>query len=338
EKLAVFVIGASGSMSSSSATVIAERILLRALAEKGQITAMPDPLKLSPRAEKTPKGELLDFVSGYYANYNTFMRIRRGPDNSLNIARYDAGMKGWKDWMTGLKLRDDGWFTGNANPAGSFSFKEAGDRQYLVVRSAKGYGHYQENLIYGQRVAAAGVLPVVWRNRLGKKWLLTNEHPDFSDKWASPLMQLHAVDNLLITDWGGFQIVNPFFSDSRAAMMLLIPQLSGRDINDVVTEIRAGEEWLRLGSYTFCPLETIQMLHAGNNKIVINATGHSEWRLLEAVSGKAVFITPGATRGCWRIYDSNFKQIETGRGEKRIMLSVGKYYLLFHNTANVNVL
>ena len=338
EKLAVFVIGASGSISSSSATIIAERILLRALAEKGRIAAMPDPLKLSPRAEKTPKEELLNSVSGYYANYNTFMRVQRSPDNSLNIARYDASINRWKDWMTGLKLRDDDWFTSDANPSGSFSFRVGEGRQYLVVRSVKGYGHYQDDLIYGQRIAAAGDLPIAWKSRLGKKWLLTNEHPDFLDKWASPLMQLHAVDNLLFADWGGFQVVNPFFSDSRAGTMLLIPQVSGRDINDVVIEIRGGEEWLRFGSYICCPRETIQTLQAGNNKIDINTAGLAEWRLLEATSEKTVTITPGTAGGCWKIYDSNLKQIETGKGAKCVMLSGGKYYLLFHNTANVRVL
>jgi len=338
EKLAVFVIGASGNISSSSASIIAERILLRALAEKGRIATMPAPLKPSPRAEKTPKKELLDSASGYYANNDTFMRVRISPDNSLNVARYNASINCWKDWMTGLKLRNDDWFASDANPAVSFSFKAAAGRQYLIVRSVKGYGHYQDDLIYGQRVAAAGDLPIAWKNRLGKKWLLTNEHPDFLDKWASPLMRLHAVDNLLFIDWGGFQVVNPFFSDSRAGMMLLIPQLSGRDINDVVTETRGGEEWLRFGSYAFCPRETIQALHAGNNKITINTAGLAEWRLLEAASGKTVTITPGTAGGRWKIYDSNFQQIETGTGAKSVTLSGGKYYLLFHNTANVKVL
>ena len=44
EGLAVVVMGASGSFSSGSATIIAERILLMALAEKGRIAAMPAPL------------------------------------------------------------------------------------------------------------------------------------------------------------------------------------------------------------------------------------------------------------------------------------------------------
>ena len=98
------------------------------------------------------------------------------------------------------------------------------DGDTSFIRSVEGYGHYQDDLIYGQQVAAAGVLPAAWSGRLGKKWLMTNEHPEYSAKWASPLMQLHAVDNLLFADAGGLQIVNPFFSDSRAGMMLLIPQ------------------------------------------------------------------------------------------------------------------
>ena len=36
------------------------------------------------------------------------------------------------------------------------------------------------------------------------------------------------------------------------------------------------------------------------------------------------------------IYDSNFKQIETGEGKKGVTPSGGKYYFFFHKGANVN--
>lgn len=77
EGLAAFVMGASGTFDSDSANIIAERILLRALAERGRIAAMPSPLTLLARPEKTPTDEVLNSVSGYYANNNTFMRVQR---------------------------------------------------------------------------------------------------------------------------------------------------------------------------------------------------------------------------------------------------------------------
>ena len=47
EGLAVVVMGASNGFGSGNATVIAERILLRALVEKGRIAAMPTPFEFS---------------------------------------------------------------------------------------------------------------------------------------------------------------------------------------------------------------------------------------------------------------------------------------------------
>jgi hypothetical protein len=334
EGLAVIVMGASGSFSSSSATIIAERVLLRALAEKGRIAEMPTPLNLSPRPEKTPTDELLNSVSDYYANNNTLMRVQK-QSNSLNIASYDTNLNGWKDLMTGLKLRDDDCFSSDDNPSESFSFKTAEGRQYMVIRSVGGYGHYQDNLIYGQQVAAAGAIPAAWNSRLSKKWLMTNEHPEYSDKWASPLMQLTAVDSLLFANTGALQVVNPFFSDSRAGMMLLIPQLNGKELDDVVIETRTGEEWICFGSYLYRPQETMQAL--SNGTVIIGAEGLAEWRSIDATGTKTVTIIPAVAGGRWKIYTSDFTKMETGEGTKSVTLSGGTYYLLFHNTANVNL-
>jgi CubicO group peptidase (beta-lactamase class C family) len=343
EGLAVVVLGASGNFHSNNAAVIAERILLRALAEKGRIAAMPQPLSLSPRPLKTPASGQLDAVSGYYATNTALIRVQKGSGNSLNITKYDAGTNKWTDLLTGLdvmtefKLRDDDRFAGDADASKSVSFTIADGRQYLIMRSVMGYGHYQDDLMYGQQVAAAGSIPASWSGRLGKKWLMTNEHPDFSDKWESPVMQLFAYDNLLFADKGGLQIINPFFNDFRASMMLLIPQLNSRDIDDVVIETRAGDEWIRFGSYLYRPWETIQALV--NGTVSIGAEGLAEWRSLDAAGiTKTVAITPAVAGGRWRIYSSTFEQKETGVGAKIVTLSGGTHYLLFHNTANVNVM
>jgi CubicO group peptidase (beta-lactamase class C family) len=336
EGLSVVVMGASGSFSSSSATVIAERILLRALVEKGRIAAMPAPLNLSSRLEKTPPEGLLNSVIGYYACNDTFMRVQR-QSSTLNLAYYDPSSNDWKDMIAGLRLRDDDRFTSDADPSQSVSFKTADGRQYLVIRSADGYGHYQDDLIYAQQVAAAGPLPAAWSSRLGKKWLMTNEHPEFSSKWASPLMQLLAVDNLLFAMTGGVQVVNPFFSDSRASMMLLIPQKQGKELDDVVIETRAGDEWIRFGSYLYRPQETVQAL--SNGTVTIGADGLAEWRSLDAAGiTKTITITPAVAGGRWKIYNGDFTKVESGEGTKSVTVSGGRHYFLFHDTANVQVM
>lgn len=327
EGLAVVVMGASGSFGSGSATVLAERLLLRALAEKGRIV-MPAPLNLSPRPVRAPSPGLLDSVSGTYANNNTLMRVQKQSDNSLNIDTFSA-TKGWTPMKTGLRLRDDERFSSDESPSMSYSFKTADDRRYLIVRYVTGYGHYQDEIVYGQQIAAAGPLPASWNNRLGKVWLVTNAVPD-ADTWESPSIRLNSFDDLLLLDRGGIQTVNPSFSTSTAGMMLLIPQIYGRDLDDVAIENHTDGEWIRLGSFLYRPPETIPALVAGSNYVSIGSQGLAEWRTIDATGAtKTISIPPDAR---WEIYTSSFERIEN-----KTVLSGDTYYLIFHNAAKVYV-
>jgi len=327
EGLAVVVMGTSGSFASGSATVIAERILLRALAEKGRIE-MPSRLNPSPRPLQAPSSGRLDSVSGYYANKDTLMRVQKQSDNSLNIDTFSA-VKGWTPLKTGLRLRDDNRFSSDESPSLSYSFKTADDRHYLIIRYVTGYGHYQDEIVYGQQIAAAGPLPASWNNRLGKVWLVTNAVPD-SDAWESPSIRLNAFADLLLLNRGEIQAVNPSFSNSTAGMMLLIPQIYGRDLDDVVMENHTDGEWIRLGSFLYRPQETIPALGAGGNSVSIGSQGLAEWRTIDATAvTKTITITPDAR---WGIYNSNFERIEN-----KMVLSGDTYYLIFHDAASVNV-
>lgn len=336
EGMAVVVMGASNGFGSGSATIIAERILLRALVERGRIPAMPAKLSLSPRPPKTPTPEQLEAIIGYYANNDTFMRAQKQPDNSVNLDRYEAAGGTWQNWKTGLKLRDDDHFSSDADPSLSFSFITAEGRQYLTIRYTTGYGHYQDYIIQGEKITSSGI-PTAWNLRLGKKWLLTNDHAD-SSLWELPLLQLTAADNLLFANRGGLQILNPRVSDTRTSMMLLIPQIFGRDLDDVVMENRTGSEWLRFGSYLYCPVESIPALGAGSNVVDIGEEGLAEWRTIDATVPRAVTIAPSAAGGAWKVFNSDFQQTEAGNGAKSLTLSGGYFYLLFHDGGNINVL
>ncbi len=338
EKLAVIVMGASGGFTSSKATIIAERILLRALTAKKRIDAMPEPLSLSPLPEKTPPAGFLDSLTGHYSNYNTFVLVEKQPDNSLSIKKYDSGTGSWIDLQTGLTLRNDDRFSNNENPSRSFSFITSEGRQYLVARMTYGYGHYRDDLIYAQRIAAAGALPGAWAARVGPRWLMVNEHPE-SEKWESPLMRFHGVDDLLFCEWDGLQAVDPFTNPpdyTVAGMMLLIPQLEGRDLNDAVIESREGHEWIRFGSYLYRPLSTVDALCDGT--VTIGFDGFSEWRSVDA-GGTTItaHVTPLDPAGRWKVYDDGFNKIEAGEGTQSFTLSDGMYYLLFHDSAGVDV-
>ncbi len=334
EKLGVVVAGASGGFNSGKANIIAERILLKALEQRGRIPSMPERLNLSSRPEAAATDAFLDSVSGHYANSTVFFQVRKKA-GSLDLVSYDAATGGWKELMTGLKHRDDGRFATDSDPSRSVSFITAEGRRYLVLRTVNGYGHYQDDIIMAQQVAAAGGLPAPWASRSGKTWLLTNEHPESPFKWAAPLMQLPAVDGFLLADTGALQVVDPSFSDSRAAMMLLIPQMQGKELDDVVIEARGAEEWIRFGSYLYRPFETVPVLTGG--PVTIGAEGLGEWRLLDATGVTRTVAVSAAPTGSWRIYDSGFTEIERGRGSKNLTLSNGIFYLLFHHDANVNL-
>jgi len=302
--------------------------------EKGRLGAMPVPLNLSSLPEIAPTDELLDSITGHYANSTIFMRVQK-QSNALNLDRYDAVTKSWINIVTGLKLRDDDRFASDDAPSQSFSFIKADGRQYLVNRFVDGLGHYQDDLISAQQVAAAGDLPAAWSGRTGKKWLMTNEHPEYSDKWANPLMQLPAVDNLLFARTGGLQVVNPLPSDTTAGMMLLIPQKNGKELDEVVIETRSNEEWIRFGSYLYRPQETLPALVS--ETVTIGADGLAQWRSVKITGSKTIIITPATDEGYWRIYNSDLQLKETGKGTRSVTLSTGTYYFLFHSTASVLV-
>ncbi len=171
--------------------------------------------------------------------------------------------------------------------------------------------------------------------RAGKTWLLTNEHPDNSDKWVYPLLRLPTVNNLLFAYTGGLQVVDPSLSNTRANMMLLIPQQLGGELDDVVIETRGGEDWVHYsGSYFYRPKDTVQALT--NGTVSIGSEGLSEWRYLNATSAtKTITIIPASSSGSWRIYNSDFSTMQTGSGTQTVALSGDGYYLVFHTTATV---
>lgn len=333
EKLAVFVVGASGNFGSDHAVVLAERVMLDALKEKGRIASLPAKLSAKTLPVKPVSVVQLKHVSGYYANSAGLMRVRRGPGHTLDISQYDAGTRTWKTWQAGLRMRAGNRFSRAEEPLKSFWFVAGDGRYYLVSRSVAGYGHYQDNEIIAQKVSEQRPVPTVWKARLDREWLLANDNPA-SEGWLEPSTGLLRIANLLL--YGGAQAVDPFLSSTRAGMRLVIPQIKGRDLNDVVIEKRGGQEWLRIGSFLFRPRDGAGILKAGRNSIVVASDSTAEWRFVDLSGGSTLLgINPDTPDGTWRIYDGSLKHVETGKGKKDVTLPGGKYYLVFHHNALV---
>jgi len=126
-------------------------------------------------------------------------------------------------------------------------------------------------------------------------------------------------------------IVDASASDTVATMMLIIPQLNGRDLEDLDIVEHDGAEWTRYGSYMHQPLASVPVLPRGATEVVtIGPEGFAEWRAVASdVTPVQVTIT---TTGAWHLYDPAFTTVANGKGSDVAWLPAGKglaYMTLF---------
>jgi CubicO group peptidase (beta-lactamase class C family) len=349
-QLGIVVLTDSGP-GSDRAIAVAERVLLRALNENGRIAAFPSPLlPVVPPVAPVPEG-LLAAIAGEYATDSVIVQLRAQPDGSLLVSsRSDAG---WTPMGSPLKYRHDGWFASDQDPLKALKVVDADllgvPTQYILSRAPNGYGHYLDFGVFSQRVRRKpGNLSGAWRGRLSSTWLVVNENPDeLSWNGMDPRLRLATVPNLegLIavrppsdvpapaaghTDTR-FHIVDASASDTVATMMLIIPQLNGRDLDDLNIVQRDGAEWTRFGSYIHRPLASVPVLPKGANEVVtIGPEGYAEWRAVASdVTPVQVTIT---TTGAWHLYDPAFTTVANGKRNAATSLPAGNglgYLTLF---------
>jgi CubicO group peptidase (beta-lactamase class C family) len=325
-QLAAVVIVASGS-GSGQANAIAQRVLLRALAETRLIRAFPSPLPaVVPPVQAVPDS-VLAAIAGQYATFNLIFRIEPQPDGSLRV--FILSDDGWssRGEPHPFKYRGDGWFSADENPRKSLKVIDAGGTRYIVQRQPDGHQHYLNEEVLAQEVRGEGGLSAAWRARLSRTWLLVNESPDsLSTEPRLRLATAPELDGLVAvrpTNDGGFFVVDPSSSDTVATMMLVAPQLAGRDLNDLDIVVRDGEEWTRFGSYVHRPLEGVPLLPAeATTTITIGLEGYAEWR---AVATDATPLTVEIeTTGAWRIYDPAFTRHASGKGRAHVVLPAAR--------------
>src|SRR5437867_5668889 len=326
--------------------VVAERVLLRALDENGRIAAFPSPLlPVVPPVAPVPDG-LLAAIAGEYAQGSVIVQLQPQPDGSLLVSlRSDAG---WTQSGSPLKYREDGWFASDQDPLKAFKVVDADllgvPTQYILNRAPAGYGHYLDFGVFAERVRRRpGNLSAAWQARLSSTWLVVNENPDeLAWNGMDPRLRLATVPNLdgLIAvrppakpaeGHIDAHIVDASASDTVATMMLIIPQLNGRDLDDLDIVERDGAEWTRFGSYMHQPLASVPMLPNGATEVVtIGPEGYAEWRAVASdVTPVQVTIT---TTGAWHLYDPAFTTVANGKGSDVACLPAGNgfgYLTLF---------
>ena len=321
--------------------MLAERILLQALVERGRLAALPQPLTATsiPAATQSSAAPVAP-MPGVYAAADDIYRLQPQADGTVAMSNYANGI--WDDDAAHLKMRADGFFSSDTEPLVSYRPVVVQGRHYLTRRTPSGMGHYLRELPWLQKLDTKAPLSAAWQNRLGRRWLIVNEPASsWLMMYASPALTLSSIPDLpgyIVTnaDVKGKenQIADASTSDSVALMCLKIPVAFGRDLDDVVIVPRADEEWLRVGSGVFRPAASVAPLAAGASVLFIGTEGYAEWRSVAASAIAQTITLLGAT--AWKLYDSEFTLQASGDGSDRAQLPAHDRpcYLLVYGNPN----
>jgi CubicO group peptidase (beta-lactamase class C family) len=343
EGLAVLVMGTKGG--AYEPLTIAQRVMLRALAESGRIPEFPAPVPAWVVPEATAPAGLLASMAGVYAQYEKVTQVRPEPDGSLTTLVLRNGA--FEPVLAGLRYRSDGWFTASSYPVASVRLVEAGGRQYLAGRGPTGTKTYVDQSLSDQKVQGSTTpLSRAWAGRLGRRWLVVNDTSDSAlfSLGGTPVFALTAIPELpglvvaLAAQVPTVQVLDPSASDSTARMMVVIPGNNGRDLNDLDVVLRGGEEWVRWGSFLHRPLETVPVLPRGAvTPVAIGPEEYAEWRSVQGGASAATVAVSGAT--AWRFYDASFRLLGNGAeaGEVALPAGAGPGYLLVYGVAGGSV-
>ncbi len=313
EKLGAVVFGAAGSMektfASSHAMKIANRILLRALVERGSLSEMPDPLSEDPLPILEVPGEDRANYPGVYASSFGICGLRYQEDDSITLQGFDG--TDWTPLYENFKLRSDGWYAADDDPVTALKLLTASGRRYVALRRPGVSPHYSFSTLIGERLDEnAPPMASVWEARLGETWLPVNMDLSlgYPEKNTAPGMQLGALPDLegylrgnqILT-----QMIPP--SESRLDGKFLIVPDNVRGMEDAAMEIWNGQEWMRLGSYLYRPLSEVPLLEEGERGVSISSQGFGEWFRLPSSGELSI---SGST--FWFLYDAEGREITSG--------------------------
>ena len=316
EGISAAVTGASG-INSGVASAIAQKILARALVERGRLAAMPVSAAQPALAEAKLPPEVRKNLPGVYVTFNKVYKLGFSPEGVLSMQIYMNGA--WVNAIEGMTYRDDGWFSPSLEgaPPVDLMWVAADGRDYLAVRMPGANGWYRSIMLFAQKIGPAAPLSPVWKSRLGKAWLPVNyiAKDDYLAPGMDPRVLLQAIEGadgyVFSTSPDGIMTTRPApeSDDSESCFFILIPQINGRDLYDVNIIRRGDEEWLRQSSTLYRPLETVPTAVSGENAFKIGQEGFAEWLHLPA---GAQFKTTGAS--ALKLYDEDFAQLDTEPG------------------------
>jgi CubicO group peptidase (beta-lactamase class C family) len=318
--LAVVVLQATNQ---DSTLKTAERVLLRALAERG-LVRFPSPLARQALPEAVPPAGFAARTTGTFAKYDSVMRLETDDGATFRLVPVvEPAPPQVTPLFDGLRYREDGWLTSDAVPLASFQVRNGGGRTYLVVRGAGGYGHYLDEYHFAQKVEGPGGVAPAWLARTADAWVPVNEDPA-SIAWTDGVLAFSLVPHgalpgyLAVTIGGAAPSLvdaSPGGStDARAPSVIVMPGGLGRDVNDLEAVDVDGEPGLRFSGWLLRNASTIPPLpRATTTPVTIGPDGHAVWRAVDpSGDGVAVRFT-GAT--AWKTFDAGFTLVGHGAGD-----------------------
>ena len=315
--------------------VMAENIILAALVDKGVLHSMPKSIAKKLSSPVVPSKAILNSVVGYYASYSELFKVTSLPDKNIQIHIRNQGK--WTPLIKKLSYQKTGSFASRDNPFYEFHFQEADGKKYLVMRFLK--GHYFVEIPIAQHLQKTEALSPAWIRRLGKEWLLADEIANSYTFYFSnyPKLNIETLEDLpgFLFLWQPGDYLTLFAGSEQdiAYMNLQIPINSGRDLSDLEVVRKGEEEWLRCSGYLYRPLETIPYLEYGTSmQLTVREQYITEWVHLEKPVTGANIELKVSSDARWKIYNSRFKQIASGRGSTSIFLGIGKetYFLALY--------
>ena len=330
-KLGVVVLMASNKTSSDMVIKVGERVLLRALVDKGTLAAMPARLPQNPLPVIPPTAEEKNTYTGFYAAAGSVYRLSFAADGSLTVESYLENI--WTPKYAAFKKRSDGWYAADGDSITGLRLLTASGRKYIDYRKLYGAEHYTTTYLLAQKLDARDTISAAWRNRMATRWLPVNKtlffssFLDLSIDHSFLLTSFNELPGYLFMDADLVRDMDPPAADRLDGMFLQIPQVWGRDLTDAAVERREESDWLRVGSTLFCPLSGILSISAGPALVTIGNEGFSEWRKLPVSDSISI-----SNATAWRLYDSNFNQTSSGKGSGSVVLpgsGEAAYLMLF---------
>jgi CubicO group peptidase (beta-lactamase class C family) len=335
ERLAAVVMLTNTLSMGGIASLLAERILLHALVERGSIPKVPELQKPTPLLAVAATDDELAAIAGTYASAYGLRQITAEPDRTVTLSTYANGE--WKPMIEGLKLRQDGRFISDHCPETAYRLVLAEGRRYLAVRRPAGLGHYEAELPDSHDLPPGKPLSRKWQSRTGQRWLAANDpYSAFLALERQPplfsLVEVKGLANYIAAAMMGagieiVQVIDPGESDGLARMCLKIPLDNGWGLSDLEIIERKGEEWVRWAGILYRPLATVPSLDDRPARITIGSEGLGEWRQVPA----SLALTVSGAR-IWRLYDAEFSLLAWGLEERKVDDIPAGAHLYVHGT------